>query len=207
MSTLNLDPSRVLIGFLVRHGELNDMSIWDSWGSYDLSEEGRQQAEKAAQYLSFERIGRVISSDLPRTINTAQAIMDNCSVACPYVYHDPNIRPWNVGDFTGKEKTPERIAEFQKYIKNPDLPIPGSDESRNQLNQRVQVIPVYLASPYDGKPTAIVLHNSVIKSLMGIDDIADAVSPGGIIAVYSNEKGECDFEVVLGAVTPEIGVS
>ena len=53
MSTLNLDPSRVLIGFLVRHGELNDMSIWDSWGSYDLSEEGRQQAEKAAQYLSF----------------------------------------------------------------------------------------------------------------------------------------------------------
>lgn len=204
---LNLNPNHELIGYLVRHGELKNMQIWDSWGDYDLSEEGRQSAEKAAQWLSFEKIGRVISSDLPRTIQTAEIIMTACDVACPMLSCDPNLRPWMVGDeFTGKEKTPERVASFKKYIVDPTLVIPGG-ESRNQLNLRIQVIWQYLATPYDAKPSIIAIHNSVIKSLMGLDDIADAVAPGGVIAVYMDEKGEISFEVVLGAVTPEIGVS
>ena len=206
MSTLNLDPSRVLIGWLVRHGELKNMRIWDGWGDFDLSPEGHKQAEKAAQYLSYERIGRVISSDVPRTLHTAEYIMNECDIACPFLYTDPNIRPWMVADFTGKEKTPALVAEFQKYIANPKLVIPGG-ESRELLNQRVLVVPGYLASPYDGKPTVVVLHNSVIKSLMGLDDIKEAVDPGGIIAVYSNAQGECEFQVVLGAVELEKGVS
>lgn len=42
---------------------------------------------------------------------------------------------------------------------------------------------------------------------MGLDDVKEAVEPGGIIAVYMDEKGEMDFEVVLGAVEIEKGVS
>jgi broad specificity phosphatase PhoE len=203
---ITLDPARTLLGYLVRHGELKNMRVWDSWGDFNLSEKGRESAEKAAQYLSFEKIGRIVSSDLPRTVETAQCIMETCNVACPWIMYDPNIRPWMVADFTGKEKTPERIAEFQKYMDDPSLVIPDG-ESRNQLNLRIQVIPQYLASPYCALPTVMVLHNSVIKSLMGLDDIRDAVNPGGIIAVYLTEKGECEFEVVLGFVSPEIGVS
>lgn len=203
---INLDPSRCIIGYLVRHGELEKMSIWDGWGDYKLSEKGEESARKAAQWLSYERIGRVISSDVPRTLQTAQFITEVCNVSCPFTASDPNLRPWMVAEFTGKEKTPERVKEFKKYIDDPDLVIPGG-ESRNQLNLRIQVIAQYLASPYNALPTVLVIHNSVIKSLMGIDDIKDAVAPGGIIAVYTNDKGECDFEVVLGVVDLEQGVS
>jgi broad specificity phosphatase PhoE len=203
----NMDPSHQLIGYLCRHGELVNMRVWDGWGSFDLSEEGYEQAERAAQWLSFERIGRIISSDLPRTMSTAQCLMNTGAVACPFMACDPNLRPWHVSDeFTGKEKTPERLAAFQKYVKDPSLVIPGG-ESRNQLNLRIQVIFQYLATPYKALPTALFIHNSVIKSLLGIDDVRDAVAPGGIVAVYLDEKGEMSFDVVLGAVAPEIGVS
>ena len=124
---INLDPSRCLIGFLVRHGELTDMSRWDGWADYDLNEDGRQQAEAAARWLSFEKIGRVVSSDVPRTIHTAEYLMDTGAVECPFMACDPNLRPWMVADFTGKEKTPERLAAFEKYLDNPDLVIPDGE--------------------------------------------------------------------------------
>lgn len=202
----NMDPSRETLGYLVRHGELTDMSCWDGWGNLDLSEEGRQQAEAAARWLSFEQIGRVISSDVPRSLHTAEFLMDTGAVACPFLMHEPNLRPWMVAGFTGKEKTPERLAEFKKYIENPDLVIPDG-ESHNQFELRVQVLFQYLASPYNALPTAFFVHNSVIKAVMGIPNVKEACSPGGIVKVTLDEKGEMYFDVVLGHIEPEQGVS
>jgi broad specificity phosphatase PhoE len=202
----NMDPAHQLIGYLIRHGELVNMHIWDGWGNYELSEKGREQAEKAAQWLSYERIGRVISSDVPRTMQTALCLMDTGCVSCPFMGTDPNLRPWMVAGFTGKEKTPERLAEFMKYLDNPALVIPDG-ESRNQLHDRVQVIFQYLATPYNCEPTAFFIHNSVIKSIMGLDNIREAVLPGGIVGVYLDEKGEMSFDVLLGHIEPEVGVS
>lgn len=182
------------------------MSIWDGWGSFDLSEEGRQQAEAAARWLSFERIGRVVSSDLPRAVHTAEYLMDTGAVQCPWLSTDPSLRPRMVGNFTGKEKTPERLAEFKKYIDNPDLQIPDG-ESENQLHLRIQPIYQYLATPYKCLPTAIFIHNSVIKSIMKLGNVREACSPGGIVAVYMNEQGEFSFQVVLGHVEQEQGIS
>lgn len=201
-----LDPSKECIGWLIRHGELVNMHIWDSWGTYELSEEGRQQAEAAARWLSFEKIGRIVSSDVPRTMQTAQYLLDSGAVQCPFMACETNLRPWNVAGFTGKEKTPARIEEFKKYIDNPDLVIPDG-ESRNQLHTRVQVVWQYMMAPYQGLPTACFIHNSVIKSLMGIDDIKDAVSPGGIIAVLMDQKGDVSFQIMLGEPVLEKGVS
>lgn len=207
MFPITMDPSRCLVAYMVRHGELNNMNIWDSWGSYELSEKGKESAEKAAQWLSFQRIGRAISSDMPRAIQTAQYLMDTGCVLCPFLACDPNLRPWFVGDdFTGKEKTPERIAAFKKYCDDTSLVTPGG-ESRDQLRDRVQVIFQYIATPYDAKPTVFFLHNSVMKSVMGIEEIKDAVTPGGVVAIWMDEKGEISFEVMLGHVAPEVGVS
>jgi len=202
----NMDPSKQVIGWLCRHGELTNMNIWDSWGDYDLSEEGRQQAEAIARWLSFEKIGRVVSSDVPRTMHTAQYLMDSGAVQCSFMACDPNLRPWMVAHFTGQTKTPERLAEFQKYLDNPDLVIP-SGESLNQLTARVQVVFQYLCAPYKALPTVVFIHNSVIKALMGLSRIKEACSPGGIVQVTMNEKGEIDFDVVLGRIEPESGIS
>lgn len=200
------DPELILLGYLVRHGELKNMAVWDGWGDLELSAEGHAQAQHAAWWLSFLPIGRVVCSDVPRTRQTAEYIMNTGVVACPYLACDPNLRPWNVSDYTGKEKTPARLASFKQYLDNPDLMVPGG-ESRNQLWDRIQCIFQYLAAPYEGKITVCVIHNSVIKSLMGLDDMREAVSPGGLIAVYMSQKGEIFYQIVLGAVTPEVGIS
>ena len=202
----NLDPSRTLLGYLVRHGEITAGNKWDGWGEYDLTQEGVLSAERAGQWLAFERIGRIVASDVPRTIHTADIIAQQCAPECCMVMHDPNLRPLMVAGFTGEEKTPARLAEFQKYLDDPNLVIPGG-ESQNQLNLRVQVISVYFTTPYNSLPTIIVCHNSVIKAFMGIPKVREAVAPGGVIAVYMNDKGELEFEVRLGEVTPEVGVS
>lgn len=195
---INTDPGRILLGYLCRHGELNIKDKWDGWGNYVLSPEGRQSAEKAGQWLSYQKIGRVVASDLPRTLQSAEIIMNVCNVACPYLATDPNLRAWAIADFTGKEKTPERKEEFTFYRKNPDAIIPGG-ESFNQMMERVKIAFQYLASPYDGLPTVVVTHNSVLKGLLDLDEKGDVVSPGGIVAVYMDSTGEFIFDVVLGS--------
>jgi hypothetical protein len=69
------------------------------------------------------------------------------------------------------------------------------------------VIFQYICAPYDAKPSVFFIHNSVIKDLMGTPEIKCAVEPGGIVQILMNERGQISFEVVLGAVAPEIGVS
>ena len=202
----NMDPSHQLLGYLCRHGELTKMSVWDGWSELTLSEEGKQQAEHAANWISYNRIGRVVCSDLPRTRETAQYLMDTGCVACPYLSCDPSLRPRMVGAFTGKEKTPERLAEFQKYLDDSSLQIPDG-ESQDQLALRVQVIYQYLAAPYEALPTACFVHNSVIKALMNVQDQREVVSPGGVVGVFMDEKGDISFQVLLGESDNTKGVS
>lgn len=197
MNPVNPTPDRCCVGFLVRHGELNITKKWDGWGAYKLSDEGRQSAEKAGQWLGFERTGRMISSDLPRTLQTADIIMQCLDISCPFLATDPNLRAWALGDFTGKDKTPERKAELQFYRDNPDEMVP-SGESWNQFRERVQVALQYLCTPYNALPTVIVTHNSVLKALMDFDEKGDLVDPGGIIRVDMLPNGELDFVAVLG---------
>jgi broad specificity phosphatase PhoE len=166
----NLDPRREKIGYLVRHGALDQPNSWDGWGDFSLSEEGCMQAEKAAQYLSFEKIGRLISSDVPRTVQTAEIIMNECNVCCPQLGSDPNLRAWMVAGFTGKEKTPENLAKFKYYVDHPSVPIPEG-ESLNQFADRIQVLSQYLSCPVDGYPSVFVIHNSVIKQFMGVGEV------------------------------------
>jgi 2,3-bisphosphoglycerate-dependent phosphoglycerate mutase len=197
---LNFDPTKTCVGFLVRHGELNVGNRWDGWESYSLSAEGRNSAEKAAQWLSFEKIGRLISSDLPRTLQTADILLNNLDISCSYLATDPNLRAWALGIFSGKEKTPERKERLQYYRDHPDEMIPEG-ESWNQLHDRVKVILQYLATPYDALPTVIVLHNSVLKALLDLDESGDLVKPGGIVAAYLTEKGDFDFQPALGGTS------
>jgi broad specificity phosphatase PhoE len=206
MSDINMDPSRELVMLWVRHGELNIQNRWDGWGNFVLSPEGRQSAEKAGQWLAYQKVGRIISSDLPRAYQTAEIIMNEVNAACPFLATDPNLRAWFLGDeFTGKEKTPERKARLQYFRANPDVPIPGG-ESWNQGVDRVKVIFQYACSPYESLPTVAVIHNSVIKMAMGLDEKGDIVEPGGIIGVYLDPQGEFEFEVLMGATKMDSNV-
>jgi broad specificity phosphatase PhoE len=204
MSEFTLDPSRTLIGYLVRHGELNIKDRWDGWGNFVLSAEGRESIEKTAQWLSFERLGRLITSDLPRAYQSAEIIMSCCDFSCPFMGTDPNLRAWAIGKFTGKKKTDEARAEFQYYRDNPSICVPEG-ESWLDMQERIKVIYQYLCVPYNGLPTVCVIHNSVLKGILDLDEKGDVVEPGGIVAVYLNAEGKIEYDVVLGATKIDVG--
>lgn len=66
------------IAYIVRHGETdsNAENLFRGWSNPALNEDGVRACQAIANYFSYERIGRVISSDLDRALQTAQAILD-----------------------------------------------------------------------------------------------------------------------------------
>lgn len=70
-----IDYNKPPLGYLVRAAS----SDLDS--PLDLS--GRERAEAAAQFLSYERIGLIVSMDHAAAIETAEIIAQNCGASSP----------------------------------------------------------------------------------------------------------------------------
>lgn len=202
--------------YIVRHGEteLNAQNCFRGWENPPLNESGLAAAEQIANFFSYERIGRVVSSDLDRATQTAGYIVSSGSVLVQYVSPDFNLRPWGIAAFAGKEKTPEMQKKLDRYIQHPDLKIPDG-ESLSDFQNRQEVLLHYIATPYEGLPTVIVTHTSNLTYLAekvdrenGLDpsrdpEVHDIVEPGGIVAVYMDTQGRMKLEPRLGAVEAE----
>lgn len=191
-------PWQPPIGYFVRHGEteLNAGDCYRGWLNIPLDENGQEQAQAVAQFFSYEAIGRIVSSDLDRAMQTANTVMQCGCVECPYLSPDFNLRPWNIGGFSGKEKTAEVKKKLQRYIDNPDLRVPDG-ESLNEFRQRNEVILEYFSVPFNGKPTIVVAHTSNLVALHNClnkdenqgEEAVDLVEPGGVVAVYQQPDG------------------
>ena len=98
------NPWQSPLGYIVRHGETgaNADNCFRGWINWPLNENGLSSCDAIANFFSYERIGRVVSSDLDRAMATAQAVMDAGGVACPYLSPDFNLRPWNIAAFAGQ---------------------------------------------------------------------------------------------------------
>lgn len=204
------------VAYIVRHGEteLNASNCFRGWENPSLNESGLMAAEQIANFFSYERIGRVVSSDLDRAMQTAEAIMTTGTVSSPYLSADFNLRPWCIADFAGREKTPALQKKLDYYIQRPDLKIPDG-ESLDDFRNRQGVLFQYIATPYDGLPTVIVTHTSNLTHLAemvdqdnGIDpsrdpEVHDIVEPGGIVAIYMDAYGKMKLQPRLGAVEME----
>lgn len=87
--------------FFVRHGK-DDSNYRGGWSELDLTEEGRLQARKLADYIYENHqdfnITRIISSDLPRALSTAGYISGKLNIT---VEHEPLLREMNNGDLAG----------------------------------------------------------------------------------------------------------
>ena len=87
--------------FFIRHGK-DDDRYRGGWSDLDLIPEGRQQAKLLADHLKENnheyRIGKIISSDLPRAVSTAQFISDELDLP---VQTEIQLREMNNGDLAG----------------------------------------------------------------------------------------------------------
>jgi broad specificity phosphatase PhoE len=202
--------------YVVRHGEtdLNAKNCFRGWENPPLNEAGLIAAEAIANFFSYERIGRVVCSDLDRAQQTAEFIMNTGVMACPYLSPDFNLRPWNIAAFASREKSAALQKELDYYIENPEVKIPDG-ESLKDFQDRQESLIHYLVTPFEGLPTIVVTHTSNLTYLAeaidrdnGLDpsrdpEVHDVVEPGGIVAVFLDTNGKMRLEPRLGAVEAE----
>jgi broad specificity phosphatase PhoE len=182
--------------YVVRHGNtaLNDSNPpkYRGWQDVELNEDGLQAAAEVADYLSYERLGLIATSDLIRATKTAEYFLSMSN--SPYLDINPNLRPLDVGSFTGLPKTARNKKALQHYIDNPDELIPGSSETVTQFRTRnSDAFRNYAVRSFSSpEPLVVVCHTSNITCLY--DEVKpdhglkyedqDLVGPGGLIAVY-----------------------
>lgn len=157
-------PTAELI--IVRHGQTRwnlDGRIQGHLDS-ELTPLGLRQAEAVAARLAEERLDAVYSSDLRRSLRTAEVI---CRSAGLPVVPDPRLRERSMGLFEGltfeeiRRRYPEDYARFA--ARGPEYAIPGG-ESMRQCHERVIVGLQAVADRHPGRRAVVVTHGGPLSA-------------------------------------------
>jgi broad specificity phosphatase PhoE len=116
--------------YLTRHGQKlhNQKRFMDGYYDPDLTELGFQQADKLGERLRDKPIRYLYSSDLTRTLQTAEKI--NAHLDLPLDIHK-ELREVHMGDWTGKswDEIKEENSDYyqQWHSHQSDLPYPNGE--------------------------------------------------------------------------------
>lgn len=155
---------------LIRHGETAWNAVRRLQGHIDipLNAEGERQAGALAQALAAESVDVIVSSDLQRARQTAQAVADQYGGAM--VHTDANLRERCYGVFEGmlytdvEQQYPADFALWQARDIDAVMP-PGERvaESFRQFYARAISAIGEWAERHPGKTVAIVAHGGVLE--------------------------------------------
>ncbi|MCC6457122.1 MAG: histidine phosphatase family protein [Caldilineaceae bacterium] len=153
---------------LIRHGE----TIWNVEGRFQgqqdspLTPLGIAQAEAAAVHVCTYTPTALYSSDLTRTLQTAQPIALATGLT---TIHEPALRERNLGIFEGlthAEAEMRHGAEYMRFAaREPEYVLPAG-ESLAQLSQRGMGILATLAQRHPGERVAIVSHGALLTAIL-----------------------------------------
>lgn len=137
------------------HDEQKKVSGQDNGG---LSAKGKQDAAALAEEVSADHdVKKVISSDLPRAVETAQIVADK--VGAP-VEQRPELRSWDLGGFRGMND--EEFKKAQKYfVENPDATEFEGKQLKESFNQyKDRVIQAQEELQKEGPETMVINHSN-----------------------------------------------
>ncbi|MDE1830313.1 MAG: histidine phosphatase family protein [Thaumarchaeota archaeon] len=150
---------------IIRHGDTsyteNDKA--HGWSKEPLTENGVKEVERFADLKNKPDI--LVASDLPRTSQTADIVSKKNSI--PIAETTPGLRTWNIGELQGKPCT-QVDKQLEKYVSNPDKPIPGG-ESFNNFKTRVLGSVQDLLAKYPDQKIGFVTHSKVQQLLNAYD--------------------------------------
>ena len=154
--------NRDLTLLLLRHGQTdsNAAGIVQGHLPVPLNELGHRQAALLAARLkgATPRIGRVVSSDLPRAAQTAQPIAQALELPIEF---DAAWRERLLGEFQGRPVGERRLWTLASGEETP----PGA-ESAAQFEARVRTALERLEAPADGAPIAVVTHGGPVRVVL-----------------------------------------
>jgi broad specificity phosphatase PhoE len=148
--------------YFVRHGESegNAARIFTGQSDSPLTARGREQAEAVAEELANVKFDRIVSSDLSRTRDTAEAIAKRHRIPVEVV---PALREIDVGERTGKDF--DETAGMPGWTDDGFVAWPGG-ETLNQVLARTLGAIDRLTRESPGKTILIVGHGGVNRILL-----------------------------------------
>jgi broad specificity phosphatase PhoE len=189
--------------YILRHGETanNKNNLFRGWIDVPLNDKGKKEAQRAREFLADKKIKRVFCSDLGRTEATAKLAIPSIKAE-----RDPQLRPWDVGVFSGKPRDENQEA-LNHYIDNPEKPIPDGESLKEFSKRTGKVLARYIKEGQEDGPILLVTSSSnaiqAEKFIEGKDELGrpedvDRVLPGGVMAILDEEKAGMKVEVVFG---------
>ena len=154
--------------WLVRHGQTdgNAQKRYQGHSDIPLNATGEAQAQQIAQRLASERLHAIISSDLRRTVQTADAIAPHHNLA---VQLEPRLRESNFGVFEGlryKDVIDQHKAMAEAWFTDPENP-PKGGEKLSEVAARVSAaIDTLIAQFASNKRLVLVGHGGSLRLLL-----------------------------------------
>lgn len=154
---------------LIRHGETSWNVARRLQGHIDvaLNEEGLRQAAALGLALRHEKLDAIISSDLQRALQTAEAVAQWQSAP---VQREPDLRERCYGAFEGlthreiSERYPDAYTSWQARAIDAALPDGARrGESFRQFYTRALAAILRCAQQHPGRKIALVAHGGVLE--------------------------------------------
>jgi broad specificity phosphatase PhoE len=164
---LSEQPRRIV---LLRHGRTGDNASGRIQGQLDtaLDEVGRAQALAAAEVLAEVSPAVLLSSDLVRARDTAQALADR--LGAPAVL-DPRLRELDLGAWQGltsqeaRERFPDEWRDWRSGVDRPR----GGGETYRQAGERAALcIGEHLPAVPAGGTLLAVTHGGTARAALGV---------------------------------------
>lgn len=151
----------------VRHGETDENLNGILQGQLDtrLNDLGLRQAQCVAERLKHDHFDLILSSDLSRTMRTAELIAEHHHLPVMKLHA---LREWDLGVLQGfrlvdlRERYPEVMAAFSR--EKADVQIPGG-ESRSGFYQRVADCLDEMSERFSGKRVLLVTHGGTLRAM------------------------------------------
>ena len=116
--------------YLIRHGatalnsESGGADRIRGWKNIPLSPHGKEEVEKLAHDLKDSGIDIIVSSDLDRAKDTAEAVAKTTGAR---VELSKKLRPWDLGEYTGQESMAVHPVIVKLAIEKPWRAVPGGE--------------------------------------------------------------------------------
>jgi 2,3-bisphosphoglycerate-dependent phosphoglycerate mutase len=167
---------------LVRHGqsEWNLLGQWTGLTDVQLTEDGREEARRAAQTLEDIDLHRAYTSKLTRAKHTLDEIVTHLDRHDLERSEHEELNERDYGDLTGKNKwqVKEEYGEekFMAWRRSWDHPVPGG-ETLKDVSERV--LPFYeqriLDDLKNGRNVIVAAHGNSLRALMKyLEEVSDA---------------------------------
>ncbi len=153
--------------YIIRHGQTvwNKENRLQGWKDAPLTEKGIKQAEALKERLEEEKLSKVYSSPLGRTLRTAEIATENKDLD---IKKDERIKEINMGKWEGtrskmiKKRFP---GIYHDFWKNPHEYEPISGESFYDVKRRTESFLKEIVSNDDGN-ILVVSHGCASKLMM-----------------------------------------